>query len=141
MAVQSTHLFFSSLYLKRAALSLFSRSLVDNSSPHTKKKKKKKKKIHANLLCHNPHYQCRTTHPALKVPVWDLNPTEPPCPPTPTLQITHRKKKKKKVFCVRVCVCVLVCMLECMCAAARRKMKEEEVEEREQLSEAALAHH
>lgn len=101
-----------------AALSLFLCSPVDTYSPQ---------KIHANLLCHNPHYECRTTHLALKVPGWDLNLTDP-----------HPSNLQKK-FTLRVYV--LVCMHEYMCAAARGGRKAMKEENREQLSGAALCHH
>lgn len=71
------------------------------------------------MQCHNPLYECRTTHPALEVPGWNLNPTDP----CHNYQITYRKKK------YIVCVCVLVCMHECMCSSKNGwKVKEEEEE-------------
>lgn len=61
------------------------------------------------MQCHNPLYECRTTHPALEVPGWNLNPTDP----CHNYQITYRKKK--------YILCVYVSWYACMnaCVAAR----------------------
>lgn len=88
---------FSQFFLKRAALSLSLCIPVNTSSPQ---------RIHANLLCHNPRYECRTTHPALKVPDWDLNLTDPRPHPSNHLQ-------NKNEFCACVCVCWYACMNAC----------------------------
>ena len=102
---------FSHFWLRRAALSFLLTSPVDTSPAQ---------KIHANLLCHNPHNKRWTTHSAVKVPGWDLNLTDP---------CTHQSNLQKEM-----CIC-LVCIHECACATERRDRK---VKRRRRRTESSL---
>lgn len=84
MAMQRFH-FLSQFFSKEGSLEPFPVLLRILHLKTTTTKKTK-------LLCHNLHYECRTTHLALKFPGWDLNLTDL----CTHQQITYKKTKTKK---------------------------------------------